>query len=363
MSKKYFLKYYIIVVCFLVFGVIYANATAMYNQEKCITPDEFLGGGKYLDGLSDSDIAAVVMDGASSSTAMTILNSGRCLQYMQTWKDMGLIPQDFYPAGSAPAPAATPAPSTSAASAEAPASSASQTTATEQTAPEVTEEAMTGTYVNVEDVVVYSTMDGTDELGTLVVGTPVSITGATSNGRFKFAFEGYDVGYASADSFVSDTEYEAAWEETEREEATCSEPGKVVRTNSITGLTETEEIPTIEHVYEIADQTDPTCIEEGTITYSCVVCGDAYEESVPALGHDDGEWVVAKEAGSFTEGLKELRCTRDGEVLDSEVLPQTFPISLAKLIGLIVIAGAAAVAIVLVVVLRKKAATKEQKIE
>ena len=59
------------------------------------------------------------------------------------------------------------------------------------------------------------------------------------------------------------------------------------------------------------------------------------EETIPATGHDDGEWIVVKEAGLFTEGLKELRCSKDNVVLATETTPQTAPISLSLTIVLL----------------------------
>ena len=45
-------------------------------------------------------------------------------------------------------------------------------------------------------------------------------------------------------------------------------------------------------------------------------CGEITDKAA----HDNGEWIVVKEATADEEGLKELRCTC-GYVLDSEVIP------------------------------------------
>lgn len=103
-------------------------------------------------------------------------------------------------------------------------------------------------------------------------------------------------------------EIDAAWEETERTEATCTEDGKIVYTNSITGDTKEESIPAAGHDYEVTETADATCTEDGTNTYTCKVCGDTYEEAIPATGHTEGEWKVTKEAGLFSTGSKEVTC-------------------------------------------------------
>ena len=346
---------YVSSIMFVFCGVLLIGNYNTANYESCSQyVDDFLAGGV---GLTDADIIEVVESGRASAGAIElVLNNGRCLGYVQRWKDMGLIPQDFYPAGSAPAasaPAATPS-----TSASTPAASSSQaaTTTTETKVPEVTEETKTGTFVSTEDVTVYTSKDMTEELGTLPAGTPVSVMAATSNGLYKFPYEDQGDGYATGEAFVTTADYDAAWEETDRVEPTCSEPGEVVRTNSITGLTETEEIPVIDHVYEITDQVDATCTEDGTIVYTCTICGDSYEEAIPALGHDDGEWIIVKAAEPFTTGLKELQCTRCNEVLDSEVLPQTFPLPLWAVI--LIGAGTAGAVVVIVVIARKKTSAK-----
>ncbi|MDI9241287.1 hypothetical protein [Fusibacillus kribbianus] len=70
------------------------------------------------------------------------------------------------------------------------------------------------------------------------------------------------------------------------------------------------------------NQTDPTCTAPGHKTVTCGVCGATIEDKdLDALGHDDGEWVVTKEATCTEKGVKELQCTRDGAVLDTQEIP------------------------------------------
>ena len=148
-------------------------------------------------------------------------------------------------------------------------------------------------------------------------------------------------------------EIDAAWEETERTEATCTEDGKIVYTNSITGDTKEESIPAAGHDYEVTETADATCTEDGTNTYTCKVCGDTYEEAIPATGHTEGEWKVTKEAGLFSTGSKEVTCEKCGEVLDAEEIPQTCPLPLAVVIG-VVVAVVVIIGAIVVLVRRRK---------
>lgn len=147
-------------------------------------------------------------------------------------------------------------------------------------------------------------------------------------------------------------EIDAAWEKNERVEPTCTEVGKIIETNSITGETRETEIPMVAHDYAETDRVEPTCTEDGIITYTCSVCGDTYTESIPATGHDSGEWVVTTETGLFSAGSQELRCTIDGAVLDTQEIPQTAPISLTVAI-VICVAIIAVIAIIVLILIRK----------
>ena len=135
-------------------------------------------------------------------------------------------------------------------------------------------------------------------------------------------------------------------------EATCTEDGKIVYTNFITGDTKEESIPASGHDYEVTDTTEAACTEDGKNTYTCKVCGDAYEEAIPATGHTEGEWKVTKEAGLFSTGSKEVTCEKCGEVLNTEEIPQTCPLPLAAVIG-IVVAVVAVFGIVIIVVKKR----------
>lgn len=183
---------------------------------------------------------------------------------------------------------------------------------------------------------------------------------------------------AAPEKTYTDAEIEAAWKETSRTEATCTESGVIKYKNSITGKTKSEEIPTVDHDYEIVEEIPATCTEDGRVTYTCTMCGDSYSEEIeklehdyvetsrteatctedgevlyvcaecetayadtlPVLGHTKGEWEATKEAGAFTKGEKVLKCTVCGEVLETADIPQTSPVSLVVIvIGVVIVAG------------------------
>ena len=47
------------------------------------------------------------------------------------------------------------------------------------------------------------------------------------------------------------------------------------------------------------------------------------DSDIPAPGHTAGEWKTVKEPTATEPGLKELRCTVCGELMDSEEIPAT----------------------------------------
>lgn len=250
---------------------------------------------------TDAEIYACIEDGYFSTPVIEkILNDGRCLGYVEQLKAEGWIPQDFTPAGSK-------SQNTSSAEAktETPAETSNETSTTDNKQPEKTEKN------NKSETKTETKKEPTQE------------------------------------------EIDAAWEETERVEATCTEDGKIVYTNSITGDTKEESIPASGHDYEVTDTTEAACTEDGKNTYTCKVCGDSYEEAIPATGHTEGEWKVTKEAGLFSTGSKEVTCEKCGEVLDTEEIPQTCPLPLAAVIG-IVVAVVVIIGVIVVLVRRRK---------
>lgn len=263
----------------------------------------------YLDNRTDEQMMQLIRANYfSRETVMEILNMGRCLGYYETLKAEGWIPQDFVP--------------TSMQSSSNSSTSSQTSTSTPTTEPEKT---------------------------------------------------------------YTDEEIAAAWKETSRTEPTCTKAGVIKYKNSITGKTKTEEIPVIEHSYEVSEQIPATCTEDGKITYTCTMCEDSYEEvitktehdyqetsrtdvtctedgmatyvcvacedtytdAVSSTGHTEGEWTTTKEARAFTEGEKSVLCTVCGEVLETEIIPQTSAISLPAVlvIGVVAIAGVIGVVI------------------
>ena len=181
---------------------------------------------------------------------------------------------------------------------------------------------------------------------------------------------------------------EAAWEETGRVEATCGEDGSVSYKNSLTGKTKSEKIPAtglhtfevIEHVdatciadgyetrtctvcgetqtevipssgkehsYELTEKVDPTCTEEGREVYVCSICGDTYTTPIPATGHTESAPVVTKKAGWFTQGESTVYCAICGEVMSTEVIPQTCPMALWQIIAISVVVIAVMVVVII----------------
>lgn len=248
---------------------------------------------------SDADLYACIQDNYFSTPIIeTMINDGYLLGYVDQLKAEGWIPQDFTPAGSK--------------------SSSSNTTQTETKTE-----------------------------------TPADNQTTTSETKEQPKMETKTETKTETKADPTQEEIDAAWEETERTEATCTEDGKIVYTNSITGDNKEESIPAIGHDYEVTGTTEATCTEDGYNTYTCKVCGDTYEETIPATGHVEGEWTVTKEAGLFSAGEKTLTCEKCGEVLKTETIQQKCQLPFAAVIG-IAIAVILVVAIVIVVVAKKR---------
>ena len=246
---------------------------------------------------TDAEIYAEIREAAySTSVIETMINDGYLLGYVDQLKAEGWIPQDFAPAGS----------------------KSSSTTQTETKAE-----------------------------------TPVNNQTAVSETKEQPKKETKTETKTETKAAPTQEEIDAAWEETERTEATCTEDGKIVYANSITGDTKEEAIPAAGHDYEVTDTVEAACTEDGYNTYTCKVCGDTYEETIPATGHTEGEWVVTKEAGLFSAGEKTLACEKCGEVLDTVEIPQTCPLPLAAVIG-IVVAVVVIAGVIVVLVTRRK---------
>lgn len=303
--------YALIITGFLATNIAVGQLTSLQNDTHTKCDLTYSGGENQIgcndDGYkvfeknaSDAEIYDCIQDNYFSTPIIeTMINDGYLLGYVDQLKAEGWIPQDFTPAGSK---------SSNTRSAEAkpetPVETSNETSTSDNKQPEKTEKN------NKSETKTETKKEPTQE------------------------------------------EIEAAWEETERVEATCTEDGKIVYTNSITGDTKEESIPAAGHDYEVTDTTEAACTEDGKNTYTCKVCGDSYEEAIPATGHTEGEWKVTKEAGLFSTGSKEVTCEKCGEVLGTEEIPQTCPLPLAAVIG-IVVAVVAVFGIVIIVVKKR----------
>ena len=66
--------------------------------------------------------------------------------------------------------------------------------------------------------------------------------------------------------------------------ADCTHDGKLTRSCSICGETETIKEPALGHDYKSEITTEPTATKEGIRTFTCSRCGDTYTETIPATG-------------------------------------------------------------------------------
>ena len=169
---------------------------------------------------------------------------------------------------------------------------------------------------------------GRTEIGSIEKGTEIVVTGVSSNGYYKFAYtkadgstvDGYTY-FKNKNNIVEKATYEAAWKATDRKEPTCTKDGSQKYVNTLSNKTRTD--------------------------------------LVPKLGHDKGKWSTTKEATFFTNGKKELKCTRDNAVLKTKTLPSTLKkFGVKAYIALVAIVVLIVSGITLIVV-KKKSKTKE----
>jgi hypothetical protein len=106
-------------------------------------------------------------------------------------------------------------------------------------------------------------------------------------------------------------------------EPTCEETGlRALFCPDDDQYEQTEVIPALGHDYIINSRKDATCVNDGWIRWVCSHNSEhTFIEEITKLGHDDGEWVTTLEPTCEEEGEKELRCTRDGTVLDAAKIP------------------------------------------
>ena len=92
--------------------------------------------------------------------------------------------------------------------------------------------------------------------------------------------------------------------------ATCTEKGSEIRTCAC-GESETREIAALGHKTVVKDAKAATCTEQGyTGDKICTVCNTVVEQgkAIAALGHNFGEWTVAKAASCTEKGSETSTC-------------------------------------------------------
>ncbi len=143
------------------------------------------------------------------------------------------------------------------------------------------DETFTGTFVVLADEKVYSSYENGNEEDALSVGTEFDATAKSSNGFYQLAHNDKTV-YVKGEgnsNIVTKDEYDAAWEESERVESTCTEKGHITYTNSLSNLTKTEELELTDHVAGDEEyEKEPTLFSKGKIVTKCVNCGEVLDE-------------------------------------------------------------------------------------
>ena len=147
-------------------------------------------------------------------------------------------------------------------------------------------------YVVTSKKAVYDKYDSSKlELGSLSKGTEVSVIGETSNGYYVFEYT-LDDGtvidafllFKGKTNIVTKDEYDAAWAETSRIDATCENDGYIEYTNSLSDISYKDVIEATGHVtsanstYEVVK---PGVFKNGKTIIYCDKCGQiAREENI-----------------------------------------------------------------------------------
>jgi len=134
----------------------------------------------------------------------------------------------------------------------------------------------------------------------------------------------YDASHTRSGVTIPALGHDYEWETTTH--ATCSAKG--IRTGTCTrdaSHTTTEDIPINPdaHDWQAAPgSVAPTCTTAGSGTVVCSYNSEHTQTAsvIPALGHDSGEWHITLTAACTTTGTRQLRCTRDDAVLNTETV-------------------------------------------
>ncbi|SEK17680.1 hypothetical protein SAMN02910377_00093 [Pseudobutyrivibrio ruminis] len=147
-------------------------------------------------------------------------------------------------------------------------------------------------YVVTSKKAVYDKYDSSkSELGSLSKGTEVSVIGETTNGYYVFEYTLEDGTVVDAfllfkgkTNIVPKDEYDAAWAETSRIDATCENDGYIEYTNSLSDISYKDAIEATGHVtsanstYEVVK---PGVFKNGKTIIYCDKCGQiAREENI-----------------------------------------------------------------------------------
>ena len=79
------------------------------------------------------------------------------------------------------------------------------------------------------------------------------------------------------------------------------------------GNIETNELPALEHNWEVVSVVEPGCGTKGYTNYKCSICNQTRKDDyVDALEHTFGEWQIINAPTCTTEGMRIRNCTRPG---------------------------------------------------
>ena len=182
--------------------------------------------------------------------------------------------------------------------------SSSARTNTKPAAPTLTEYDTDSqqTYVVTSQKAVYDDFNkGRNEIGSVSKGTEVVVTGKSSNGYYRFDYTAEDgtstTGYLlfeGKDNIVPKEDYEAAWAESNRVEATCTKDGYIEYTNGLSGLKYKDELKATGHVLGDEELTlEPTWTKPGEIVTHCAVCNEVIDSrEIPPIVPAWAWWLI-----------------------------------------------------------------------
>ena len=158
------------------------------------------------------------------------------------------------------------------------------------------------TYVVTSKKAVYDDYNkGRNEIGSVSKGTEVVVTGKSSNGYYRFDYTAEDgtttTGYLlfeGKDNIVPKEDYDAAWAESSRVEATCTKDGYIEYTNSLSGLKYKDELKATGHVLGDEELTlEPTWTKPGEIVTHCAVCNEVIDSrEIPPIVPAWAWWLI-----------------------------------------------------------------------